>query len=98
MVAAQGALGYGLAGMFGAITIEMFQGKNFGAIFGCLNIAATLGAATGPWVFGVIYGQTGSYFYAFYLAAALCVLSILCVWIAAPRKVRVVAGRAARRA
>ncbi len=98
MVAAQGGLGYGLAGMFGAITIEMFQGKNFGAIFGCLNIAATLGAATGPWVFGVIYDQTGSYFYAFYLAAALCVLSILCVWIAAPRKVRVVAGRAARRA
>ncbi len=94
MVAAQGGLGYGLPGMFGAITIEIFQGKNFGAIFGCLNIAATFGAATGPWVFGVIYDQTGSYLYAFYLTVALCVLSIVCVWIAAPRKVRVVAGRA----
>ena len=98
MVAAQGGLGYGLAGMFGAMTIEIFQGRHYGAIFGVLNTASTLGAATGPWIFGVIYDQTGSYIYAFYLAAALSVLSIGCIWIAAPRKVRVVAGRAARRA
>lgn len=93
MVAAQGGLGYGLPGMFGAITVEIFQGKNFGAIFGCLNIAATLGAATGPWVFGEICDLYGSYLFAFYLTVALCVLSIFCVWIAAPRKVRLVTGR-----
>lgn len=98
MVGAQGALGYGLAGMFGAIAVEIFQGKHFGTIFGCLNASATLGAATGPWLFGVLYDATGTYLYAFWLAAGISLLSILCVWVAAPRKVRLVAGRAARRA
>ena len=97
MVAAQGAMGYGLAGMLAAIAMEVFQGRQFGAIFGCLNISATMGAAAGPWIFGVLYDQFGSYDHAFSLAAGLCVLGILCIWIAAPRKVRMVAGRAARR-
>jgi len=97
MVAAQGALGYGLAGMLAAIAIEIFQGRQFGAIFGCLNTAATMGAAAGPWVFGVIYDRFGNYTYAFYLTACLSVLAILCIWIAAPRKVRLVAGQAAKR-
>lgn len=97
MVGAQGALGYGLAGMLAAIAIEIFQGRQFGAIFGCLNTAATMGAAAGPWVFGIIYDRFGSYSYAFYLAGALSVMAIACIWIAAPRKVRHVAGRATRR-
>lgn len=97
MVGAQGVLGYGLAAMFGAIAIEIFQGKHYGAIFGSLNAASTLGAATGPWIFGVTYDQTGSYTYAFWLAAALSLFSILCIWRAAPRKVRLVAGQAAKR-
>jgi MFS family permease len=97
MVGAQGVLGYGLAAMFGAISIEIFQGKQYGAIFGSLNAASTLGAATGPWVFGLTYDQTGSYAPAFWLAAALSLLSILCIWRAAPRKIRLVAGQADRR-
>jgi cyanate permease len=48
-------------------------------------------------VFGVTYDQTGSYAYAFWLAAALSLFSILCIWRAAPRKVRLVAGQAAKR-
>ena len=97
MVATQGALGYGVAGMLAAITMEVFQGRQFGAIFGSLNIMATMGAAAGPWIFGVIYDQFGSYDYAFALAVALCVLAVLCIWVAAPHKVRLVAGQAARR-
>lgn len=97
MVAVQGAMGYGLAGMLAAIAMEVFQGRQFGAIFGCLNISATMGAAAGPWIFGVIYDHSGSYNYAFSLAAGLCVLGMLCIWIAAPRKVRLVAGQAKRR-
>jgi MFS family permease len=97
MVGAQGVLGYGLAAMFGAMAFEIFQGRQYGAIFGTLNAASTFGAATGPWIFGVIFDETGSYTYAFWLAAALSLLSILCIWRAAPRKVRVVAGRAMKR-
>ncbi len=96
MVGTQGMMGYGLAAMFGAISIEIFQGRHYGAIFGTLNAASTLGAATGPWVFGLTYDLTGSYAPAFWLAAALSLLSILCIWCAAPRKVRLVAGQAVR--
>ena len=46
---------------------------------------------------GVIYDHSGSYLLGFYLSAALSVLAIYCVWSAAPRKVRMVAGQAAKR-
>jgi MFS family permease len=97
MVAAQGLLGYGLASIYGAIPAELFQGQRYGTIFGTLSLASIMGAATGPWVTGVIYDRTGSYDPAFWLAIALGLLSIVCVWLAAPRKVRLVAGQTARR-
>ena len=34
MVFAQGALGYGLTSVMGAIVVEIFQGKQYGSIFG----------------------------------------------------------------
>ncbi len=96
MVGAQGLLGYGLATVYGAIPAELFQGPRFGTIFGSLSSASILGAATGPWVAGRVYDRTGSYAPAFWLAIALCLVSIACIWLAAPRKVRVVAGQVAR--
>jgi predicted MFS family arabinose efflux permease len=96
MIAAQGLLGYGLATIYGAIPAELFQGKHFGTIFGTLSSASILGAACGPWLTGAIYDRVGSYAPAFWLAITLSLLSIACIWLAAPRKVRVVAGRVAR--
>jgi MFS family permease len=96
MVGAQGLLGYGLATVYGAIPAELFQGQRFGTIFGTLSSASILGAASGPWVAGKVYDRVGSYAPAFWLAIALCLLSIACVWLAAPRKVRLVAGHVAR--
>ena len=96
MVGAQGLLGYGLATVYGAIPAELFHGPRFGTIFGTLSSASILGAASGPWVTGKIYDRAHSYAPAFWLAIALCLVSIACVWLAAPRKVRLVAGRAAR--
>lgn len=93
MVASQGMLGYGLASLFGPIAIEIFHGRNAGAILGTLNMASGLGAAAGPWSFGLIHDATGSYTAAFWLAIGISLLSILCIWRAAPRKVRLVAGR-----
>jgi len=96
MVAAQGFLGYGLASVGGAIQLELFQGKHYGAIVGVLSVAGSLGAGLGPWVTGTLYDRTGSYTLSFCLAIALSLFSIACIWLAAPRKVRAVAGQVAR--
>jgi MFS family permease len=96
MVAAQGLLGYGLATVYGAIPAELFQGPRFGTIFGTLSSASILGAASGPWLTGAIYDRVGSYAPAFWLSIGLALVSVACIWLAAPRKVRVVAGQVAR--
>jgi MFS family permease len=96
MVTMQGFLGYGCASVSSAIQLELFQGKQYGAIAGMLSVAASLGAGIGPWVTGVLYDRTGNYALAFWLAMGLSLFSIVGIWIVAPRKVRVVAGQVAR--
>jgi len=96
MVAAQGFLGYGCASVYGSVTAELFQGRHYGAISGMLSVAGNLGAGLGPWLTGVLYDRMGNYTFAFVVAMSMSFLSIACVWIAAPRKVRVVAGQIER--
>ncbi len=94
MVTAQG-LGYGLASVYGAIPAELFQGRHYGTVFGMLGFGSGLGAGIGPWIAGTIHDRTGSYALAFWVAIALGLVSVAAVWLAAPRKVRAVAGRVA---
>ncbi len=94
MIISQGALGYGLTSVMGPIVAEIFDGPHYGAIFGAITIALIGGGAAGPWVAGVIHDMTGSYRLAFVLAIGCCCLSTCAIWIAAPRKVRLVPGRA----
>ena len=96
MVAAQGMLGYGLTSVLGAIPVEIFEGKHFGVIFGSVMLAALGGGAAGPWLTGVLHDWTGSYQGGFVIAIAWCVVSALAIFVAAPRKVRAVAGRVRR--
>jgi MFS family permease len=96
MVAAQGLLGYGLTSVIGAIPAEIFQGRHYGTIFGTLMLAAITGGAAGPWVTGALYDATGSYTLAFWIAIGGSALSAVAIWLAAPRKVRAVAGRVHR--
>jgi MFS family permease len=96
MVLAQGALGYGLTSVFSAIPAELFQGPHFGTIFGSVGAMSVAGAGVGPWVAGALHDHTGSYSLAFAVAAACSVVSAISVWLAAPRKVRLVAGRLPR--
>ena len=98
MVAGQGALGYGLASVFGAILAEVFQCRRFGQIFGAFGMIISIGAACGPWLTGEVYDRTGSYDLAWCVALGACGLSILGMWMGAPRKVRLVSGIARRRA
>jgi len=96
MIAAQGILGYGITSVIGAIPAEIFQGRHYGSIFGTLMLASIGGGAVGPWLTGVLHDTTGSYTIAFWIAICCSLLSAVAIWLAAPRKVRVVAGRVAR--
>ena len=96
MVASQGLLGYGAASVFGAIPMELFQGARYSSIFAVLNLASNGGAGTGPWVAGLVHDYTGSYAPAFWIAIGCSVVSVVAMWLAAPRKVRLVAGRVPR--
>jgi MFS family permease len=93
MVVAQGLLGYGLTSVMGAIPAEIFEGRNYGSIFGSVMLAAILGGAAGPWVTGVMYDRLGTYLPAFSLSIVLSLVSAIVIWLAAPRKVRSVAAR-----
>ena len=96
MVLAQGTVGYSLTSVMGAIAAEIFEGRHFGRIFGTVMVAAILGGAAGPWLTGALYDATGSYSPAFWIAAGCSAASALAIWLAAPRRVRAVAGRADR--
>jgi MFS family permease len=97
-VAGQGLLGYGLAGLYGVIASDIFAGSRFATVFAVLGLGGNLGAASGPWLMGLSFDMSGSYVPAFTLCLGLCCVSIACIWMAAPRKVRLVAGQARRRA
>jgi MFS family permease len=79
--------GWGVsAPMFMSITGDLYKGKNFGLIYGMVEGVIGLGSALGAWIAGYIFDQTQNYFWAFVLAILLNLISILLVWLAAPRK------------
>jgi MFS family permease len=93
MVAAQGLLGYGVTAVMGAVVLEIFQGKHYGSIFGTIMLASLAGGAAGPWVTGVLHDITGTYTVAFMVGIGVSVVAAATIWLAAPGKVRAVAGR-----
>jgi MFS family permease len=93
MVVSQGALGYGLTSIMGAVVVEIFQGKHYGSIFGTIMVAALAGGAAGPLVTGLLHDLWGNYTLAFLIGIGVSALSALAIWLAAPGKVRAVAGR-----
>jgi MFS family permease len=93
MVIAQGVLGYGVTSVFAAIVAEIFQGKHYGTIFGTVMMVAISGGAAGPWLTGVLFDTYGNYTLAFWIGVAASLASAATIWLAAPRKVRAVAGQ-----
>ena len=93
MILAQGALGYGLTSIMGAVVLEIFQGRHYGSIFGTIMLAGLAGGAAGPWVTGFLHDLTGSYTLAFAIGIAVSLLSAIAIWQAGPGKIRAVAGR-----
>ena len=93
MILAQGFLGYSSTAVLGPIVAEIFEGPHFGSIFGMLMVFAISGGAVGPWVTGLLHDYTGNYDTAFWIGLAFSILSAVAIFIAAPRKVRLVAGQ-----
>ncbi len=98
MVAIQGLLGYGLASQYGAIPAEIFSGRQFAKIFSVLSLIGNVGAGVGVLTLGFIDDRFGGYQVGWILCLVASVVSTGCIWMAAPRKVRLVAGRAKARA
>ena len=91
MVLSQGLLGYAVTAMMGPIVAEIFEGKQFGTIFSIVMTSLIGGGAVGPFVTGLLHDLTGTYTFAFSLGVGFSVVCAVTIWIAAPRKVRVVA-------
>jgi sugar phosphate permease len=98
MVVMQGLLGFGLAALYGSVSAEVFAGRRFASIFAVCGLGGNLGAGVGPWLTGYLFDTMGNYQVAFQLCMVMSVISIFCMWMAGPRKIRLVAGQAARRA
>jgi MFS family permease len=96
MIASQGLLGYGLTSVMAAIPAEIFEGRHYGSIFGTVMLATIGGGAAGPWLTGALHDATGSYTLAFWIAICGSTFSAVAIWLAAPRRVRAVAGRVPR--
>jgi MFS family permease len=93
MVLSQGALGYGLTSIMGAVVVEIFQGRHYGSIFGTIMLAALAGGAAGPWVTGLLHDLLGNYTLAFAIGIGVSGLSAVAIWMASPGKIRAVAGQ-----
>lgn len=91
-------LGFGMTmPTIAAAATDMFQGRGAGAVIGFVWFAFAIGGTIGPWLGGFIFEVGGSYLPAFILSAAMFVVASLSLWVAAPRRVRLVPGRAKSR-
>jgi MFS family permease len=67
---------------------DIYKGKRFGLIYGIVEGVIGIGGAAGAWVAGLIFDRTNSYLWAFVLVILLNLISVLLVWLSAPRKFR----------
>lgn len=71
-----------------------FGGRHYGAINGFFIFGYGIGGTIGPWLGGYIFDVSKSYDLAFIIVIICTVVSCIFLWLAAPRKVRLVAGKA----
>jgi MFS family permease len=90
------ALGLGIGMISPTITAtitDIFQGPKVGAIVGFIWFGFSVGGAIGPWLGGWLFETTGSYLMAFLVSIVLFAVSCVAIWLAGPRKVRLVPGK-----
>ena len=87
-------LGIGMSvPVLAASVTDLFQGKNAGGAIGFVWFAFAVGGGIGPWLGGVLFEISGSYTVAFAISAIMFIVGCIAMWLAAPRQVRIVAGR-----
>jgi len=72
---------------------DIFQGPRVGSTVGAVWFAFALGGTIGPWFGGWLFEVNGNYRLAFTVAMVLFAVSCVTLWLAAPRKVRLVSGK-----
>ena len=73
---------------------DIFQGSSLGTILGFTNVGYGLGNSFGAWFGGYVFDTFDTYALAFTVAIFMTGLACIFFWIASPRRVRLVAGRA----
>jgi len=87
-------LGIGTAApVFFTTVADLFQGRHFGSIQGAVVLGFSLGGAIAPWLAGFLHDKTGSYFSTFLILLGSVLISILLMWLVAPRKIWPVPSR-----
>jgi sugar phosphate permease len=87
-------LGIGTAApVFFTTVADLFQGRHFGSIQGAVVLGFSLGGAIAPWLAGFLHDKTGSYFSTFLILLGSVLISILLMWLVAPRKIWPVPGQ-----
>jgi len=88
-------LGMGLVAVNAyAALADLFHGKHLGSITGLIITSLGIGFAIGPWLAGYIYDMMGTYSLAFVVTIIAIGFACFCFWVAAPRRVKLVVGRA----
>ena len=92
MVLSQGLLGYAFTSAIMGRSWRRSSKARTSARSSAAHGVADRRRRAGPLVTGLLYDWTGNYRIAFALGIALSVVCAVALWLAAPRKVRVVAG------
>jgi len=91
-------LGYAVvAALPPLISADFFEGQAYGSIFGTLFMISNVGGACGAWFTGFFYDQVRTYVPVFIILNLCTLCSAVNIWIAAPRRIRVVPGKKALR-
>ena len=72
-------------GVMTTLAAALLHGPAFGTLMGILAAHIALGSALGPYLGGWIFDHAGSYEPAFWLTLVSAAVSVVCVWLAAPR-------------
>ena len=75
------------------VTAATFGNKDYGAVFGFVNVAAMLAMVLGSPAIAAVYDMSGSYRIAWVACVVLSILSILCLSYADTRCKKVFADR-----
>ncbi len=85
--------GVGMSGPLIAATVtDIFQGPKVGATIGFVWFSFAVGGTIGPWLGGWLFELTHNYEIAFMVAMVWYAIGCAAMWLAAPRKVRLVPG------